>query len=275
MDGALGRAPPIDEVTMADVVPLDLLVDIRQEILTVGADDKAMKIREKQEVRVKVQRSLQGVEVQGFRLFHPQVSQARQKKEEMHKALAQKRANGPGSPEVQGVGHGQDAGQRDGRPGADPLIARGPGPMLGDRKPGPVGGFGLGPGGVGGEQAGLDELRQALQKGLFWPLEIHDPQDRRGTEKRSIRLSSSSGPMEWSLEEARPWSWHPSFAQPPYIRAYNPALSEFIWDVPDIVGLPRTQQADGSTGRLLLLGASYGHTNTGRRGASLPLQFWA
>ena len=44
---------------MADVVPLNRRVDIRQEILSMEAvDDEALKVRERQEVKVKVQRSL-------------------------------------------------------------------------------------------------------------------------------------------------------------------------------------------------------------------------
>ena len=86
---APGKGPPktdlLDEVTMADVVPLDLR-DIRQEILTAGADDEAMVIRENQEIRVQVQRSIKEAEAQDFKLFHPQVSQAMQKKEELRQA---------------------------------------------------------------------------------------------------------------------------------------------------------------------------------------------
>ena len=43
---------------MADVVPLNRRVDIRQEILSMKADDEALKVRECQEIKVKVQRSL-------------------------------------------------------------------------------------------------------------------------------------------------------------------------------------------------------------------------
>ena len=43
---------------MADVVPLNRRVDIRQEILSMEADDEALKVRERHEVKVKVQRSL-------------------------------------------------------------------------------------------------------------------------------------------------------------------------------------------------------------------------
>ena len=51
VDGAvLGRAPPrtdtAEEITMADVVPLNRRVDIRQEILSMEADDEALKVRE-------------------------------------------------------------------------------------------------------------------------------------------------------------------------------------------------------------------------------------
>ena len=62
---------------------LNRRVDIRQEILSMEADDKALKVRERQEVKVKVQRSLQEAEAQSFQLYHPQVDQA--KKEELHK----------------------------------------------------------------------------------------------------------------------------------------------------------------------------------------------
>ena len=60
VDGTiLGRAPPktdtAEEITMADVVPLNRRVDIRQEILSMEADDEALKVRERQEVKVKVQ----------------------------------------------------------------------------------------------------------------------------------------------------------------------------------------------------------------------------
>ena len=67
MDGTvLGRAPPktdtADEITMADAVPLNRRVDIRQEILSMEADDEALKVRESQEIKVKVQRSLKEAE---------------------------------------------------------------------------------------------------------------------------------------------------------------------------------------------------------------------
>ena len=53
VDGTiLGRAPPktdtAEEITMADVVPLNRRVDIRQEILSMEADDEALKVRERQ-----------------------------------------------------------------------------------------------------------------------------------------------------------------------------------------------------------------------------------
>ena len=51
------------------------------------ADDEALKVRERQEVKVKVQRSLQEAEAQSFQLYHPQVDRAIRKKEELHKAL--------------------------------------------------------------------------------------------------------------------------------------------------------------------------------------------
>ena len=50
------------------------------------ADDEAMKVRESQEIRVKVQRSLKEAEAQSFELYHPQ-DQAIRKKEELHGAL--------------------------------------------------------------------------------------------------------------------------------------------------------------------------------------------
>ena len=96
VDGTiLGRAPPktdtAEEITMADVVPLNRRVDIRQEILSMEADDEALKVRERQEVKVKVQRSLQEAEAQSFQLYHPQVDRAIRKKEELHKALREHR----------------------------------------------------------------------------------------------------------------------------------------------------------------------------------------
>ena len=60
---------------MADVVPLNRRVDMWQEILSMEADDEALKVRERQEVKVKVQRSLQEAEAQSFQLYHPQVDQ--------------------------------------------------------------------------------------------------------------------------------------------------------------------------------------------------------
>ena len=55
------------------------------------ADDEALKVRECQEIKVKVQRSLKEAEAQSFQLYHPQVDQAIQKKEELHKALREHR----------------------------------------------------------------------------------------------------------------------------------------------------------------------------------------
>ena len=77
VDGTvLGRAPPktdtAEEITMADVVPLNRRVDIRQEILSMEADDEALKVRERQEVKVKDR-----------------------KKEELHKALREHREPTP------------------------------------------------------------------------------------------------------------------------------------------------------------------------------------
>ena len=100
VDGTiLGRAPPktdtAEEITMADVVPLNRRVDIRQEILSMEADDEALKVRERQEVKVKVQRSLQEAEAQSFQLYHPQVDQAIRKKQELHKALTEHREPTP------------------------------------------------------------------------------------------------------------------------------------------------------------------------------------
>ena len=60
------------------------------------ADDEALKVRERQEVKVKVQRSLQEAEAQSFQLYHPQVDQAIRKKEELHKALREHREPTPG-----------------------------------------------------------------------------------------------------------------------------------------------------------------------------------
>ena len=110
VDGTiLGRAPPktdtAEEITMADVVPL--------EILSMEADDEALKVRERQEVKVKVQRSLQEAEAQSFQLYHAQVDQAIRKKEELHKALREGLEGAPGTDleessarQAQGVGHG-------------------------------------------------------------------------------------------------------------------------------------------------------------------------
>ena len=77
---------------MADVVPLNRRVDIRQEILSMEADDEALKVRERQEVKVKVQRSLQEAEAQSFQLYHPQVDRAI-----LHKALREHREPTPES----------------------------------------------------------------------------------------------------------------------------------------------------------------------------------
>ena len=71
VDGTvLEKAPPktdtAEEITMADVVPLNRRVDIRQEILSMEAD--ALKVRECQEIKVKVQRSLKEAEAQSFQL---------------------------------------------------------------------------------------------------------------------------------------------------------------------------------------------------------------
>ena len=54
-----------------------------------------MKVRESQEIRVKVQRSLKEAEAQSFELYHPQVDQAIRKKEELHKALREQREPTP------------------------------------------------------------------------------------------------------------------------------------------------------------------------------------
>ena len=95
VDGTiLGRAPPKTD-TAEEVVPLNRRVDIRQEILSMEADDEALKVRERQEVKVKVQRSLQEAEAQSFQLYHPQVDQAIRKKEELHKALREHREPTP------------------------------------------------------------------------------------------------------------------------------------------------------------------------------------
>ena len=50
-----------------------------------AADDEALKVRECQEIKVKVQRSLKEAEAQSFQLYHPQVDQAIRKKEELHR----------------------------------------------------------------------------------------------------------------------------------------------------------------------------------------------
>ena len=50
------------------------------------ADDEALKVRERQEVKVKAQRSLQEAEAQSFQLYHPQVDQAIRKRQR-HKEL--------------------------------------------------------------------------------------------------------------------------------------------------------------------------------------------
>ena len=52
-------------------------------------------IRESQEIKVKVQRSLKEAEAQSFELYHPQVDQAIRKKEELHKALREQREPTP------------------------------------------------------------------------------------------------------------------------------------------------------------------------------------
>ena len=77
------------------MVPLNRRVDIRQEILSMEADDEALKVRECQEIKVKVQRSLKEAEAQSFQLYHPQVDQAIRKKEELHKALREHREPTP------------------------------------------------------------------------------------------------------------------------------------------------------------------------------------
>ena len=92
VDGTvLAKTDTADEITMADAVPLNRRVDIRQEILSMEADDEALKVRESQEIKVKVQRSLKAAEAQNFQLYHPQVDQAIRKKEELHKALREHR----------------------------------------------------------------------------------------------------------------------------------------------------------------------------------------
>ena len=48
--------------------------------LTGEADDEALKVRECQEIKVKVQRPLKEAEAQSFQLYHPQVDQAIRKK---------------------------------------------------------------------------------------------------------------------------------------------------------------------------------------------------
>ena len=91
VDGTiLGRAPPktdtAEEITMADVVPLNRRVDIRQEILSMEADYEALKVRE---------RSRSRCSGPCRKLYHPQVDQAIRKKEELHKALREHREPTP------------------------------------------------------------------------------------------------------------------------------------------------------------------------------------
>ena len=97
--GGWGRPPPktdsVDEITMADVVPLDKRVDIRQEILTMDTDEEATKIQEDHRVRVKVQRSLQEAEAQSFKLYRPQIDAAIKRKAALQEILARKRELAP------------------------------------------------------------------------------------------------------------------------------------------------------------------------------------
>ena len=96
VDGSnLGRPPPktdsMDEITMADVVPLDKRVDIRQEILAMDAT----KIQADHRARAKVQRSLQEAEAQSFKLYHPQIDAAIKKKAALQEVLARERELAP------------------------------------------------------------------------------------------------------------------------------------------------------------------------------------
>ena len=59
------------------------------------ADEEALKVRECQEIKVKVQRSLKEAEAQSFQLYHRQMDQAIRKKEELHKALREHREPTP------------------------------------------------------------------------------------------------------------------------------------------------------------------------------------
>ena len=88
---------------MADVVPLNRRVDIRQEILS-------MEVRERQEVKVKVQRSLQEAEAQSFQLYHllggPGDSEEGRAAQGLDKAPGTDPRGVLGQTAAQGAGHG-------------------------------------------------------------------------------------------------------------------------------------------------------------------------
>ena len=70
------------------------------------ADDEALKVRECQEIKVKVQRSLKEAEAQSFQLYHPQVDQAIRKKEEPWGSIGDRPWRNPWrQAAAQGVGH--------------------------------------------------------------------------------------------------------------------------------------------------------------------------
>ena len=176
----LGRAPPktdtAEEIAMADVVPLNRRVDIRQEILSMEADDQALKVRERQKVKVKVQRSLQEAEAQSFQLYHPQVDQAIRKKEELHKALREHREPTPGG--VLGQAGRKELVTNEMLDNEMAILA----PLQEDMQGAPA----LRKVNLERFKAKLrtqdvsawpDDLRQALERGLFCPLELDDPED--------------------------------------------------------------------------------------------------
>ena len=191
VDGTvLGIAPPktdtAEEITMADMVPLNRRVDIRQEILSMEADDEALKVRERQEVKVKVQRSLKEAEAQSFQLYHPQVDQVIRKKEELHKATGNRPRRSPRPGRVSwrlSRRHAGPAGPsckistwrgRALTPARHWLRRWAPSRRLRRRTSAPntPTRHGCLLGSVG--------VRQALERGLFCPLELDDPEDMPG-----------------------------------------------------------------------------------------------
>ena len=174
---------------MADVVPLNRRVDIRQEILPIEADDEVLKVRECQEIKVKVHRSLKEAEAQSFQLYHPQVDQAIRKKEELHKALREHR-----EPTLEeSFGHKELVTEEmlDNemailaplQKGMQRLRRRTSAPRTPTRnhtlKPLEV-------------SAWPDDLRQALERGLFCPLDLDDPEDIPNVASRRS-MSPTSG----------------------------------------------------------------------------------